>query len=191
MRIAHHFGAVSQKVGVPVVAAGTNAASPHHDAGQRVIQAGEVVLCDFGGTMNGYCSDITRMVWCGAVPDPRWQEHHDLVNRAREAALEAVGATVAAQNVDAAARGVIADADLADAFTHGTGHGVGLEIHEAPTLSARGTDELEDGMVVTIEPAVYLPGEFGIRVEDMVQVVGDGHRRLTTLGTEPILPKIP
>jgi Xaa-Pro aminopeptidase len=131
------------------------------------------------------------MVWCGATPDARWLEHHELVDRARQAALRIVGEGVMAEAVDAAAREVIAAAGLGDAFSHGTGHGVGLEIHEAPTLSARGTDRLEDGMVVTIEPAVYLERSFGIRIEDMVQVRADGYLRLTTLSTEPILPKIP
>ncbi len=174
-----------------IVASGPRSALPHGVATQRVVARDEPVMIDMGCRLDGYCSDITRMVWCGPSPNPEWLQRHELVDRAREAAMDVVRAGVTAESVDAAARGMIADAGLGEAFSHGTGHGVGLEIHEAPTLSGRGTDRLEDGMVVTIEPAVYLQGSFGIRIEDMVQVRADGYRRLTTLDTDPILPKIP
>jgi Xaa-Pro aminopeptidase len=114
-----------------------------------------------------------------------------VVNAARDAALNTLAAGIEAEAVDAAARGGIASAGWGDAFRHGTGHGVGLEIHEAPTLSPRGADRLEAGMVVTIEPAIYVEGEFGIRIEDMALVAPSGAERLTTLNTEPILPKAP
>ncbi len=169
-----------------IVAAGQRSALPHGVASGRRIEAGEPVMIDMGCKLGGYCSDLTRMIWCGGAPDPRWLQVHDLVDRARAAALATVGPGVAAVDVDAAARAVIDDAGYADAFTHGTGHGVGLEIHEAPKVSSRSADQLEAGMVLTVEPGVYLEGEFGIRIEDLVCVTDDGCERLTTLGTEPI-----
>jgi len=173
-----------------IVASGPRSALPHGVASQREIRAGEPVMIDMGCQLDGYCSDLTRMIWCGGVPDARWLEIHLLVDRARAAAVEAVRSGVEAAAVDAAARAVITAAGYGEAFSHGTGHGVGLEIHEAPKLSSRSSDRLESGMLVTIEPAVYLEGEFGVRIEDLVRVTDDGCERLTTLNTEPILREI-
>ena len=170
-----------------IVASGRRSALPHGVASTRRIEAGEPVMIDTGCTLDGYCSDLTRMIWCGGTPDRRWMEIHDLVDRARAAALATVGPGIAAAAVDAAARQVIEEAGYADAFTHGTGHGVGLEIHEGPKVSRHSTDRLEAGMVLTIEPGVYLEGEFGIRIEELVHVTDEGCERLTTLGTEPML----
>ena len=170
-----------------IVASGRRSALPHGVASARRIQAGEPVMIDMGCKLDGYCSDLTRVVWCGGAPDPRWLEVHDLVDRARAAALATVGPGVAAVDVDAAARAVIDDAGYVDAFTHGTGHGVGLEIHEAPKVSSRSADQLEAGMVFTVEPGVYLKGEFGIRIEDLVWVTDDGCERLTTLSPRPAI----
>ena len=142
-------------------------------------------MIDMGCKLNGYCSDLTRMIWCGGAPDPRWLEAYDLVNRARAAALATVGPGIATIDVDAAARTVIEGAGYGAAFVHGIGHGVGLEIHETPKVSSRSDGKLEVDMVLTIEPGVYLEGEFGIRIEDLVCVTDDGCERLTTLGTEP------
>ncbi len=174
-----------------IVASGPRSALPHGVASARVIRADEPVMIDMGCRLDGYCSDITRMVWCGAHPAPAWLRMHELVDRARATALAALAAELKASEVDAAARDVIESAGHGDSFRHGTGHGVGLEIHEGPTVSSRSGDWLERGMVVTVEPAVYFDGEFGIRIEDMAVVSGAGPVRLTTLGTEPILPKAP
>ena len=170
-----------------IVASGPRSALPHGVASGRRIEANEPLMIDMGCKLDGYCSDLTRMIWCGGAPDRRWLEVHEVVDRARAAALAAVGPGVGAVDVDAAARAVVAQAGHAEAFSHGTGHGVGLEIHEAPKVSSRSADELEVGMVLTIEPGVYLEGEFGIRIEDLVYVTEGGCERLTTLGTEPIL----
>jgi Xaa-Pro aminopeptidase len=173
-----------------IVASGPRSALPHGVASTRVIEAGEPVMIDMGCRLGGYCSDITRMVWVGASPQPRWRKIHDIVDRARAAGLSALRAGVPAEEVDAAARQVVAAAGYGDAFSHGTGHGVGLEIHEAPTLSGRSNESLKSGMVVTIEPAVYLEGELGIRIEDLVYVTDTGCECLTTLSTDPILRRI-
>ncbi len=170
-----------------IVAAGRRSALPHGAASARRIEAGEPVMIDMGCKLDGYCSDLTRMMWCGGRPDPRWLEVHDLVDRARAAALVTIGPGFAAVDVDAAARAVIDDAGYADAFSHGTGHGVGLEIHEAPKVSRHSTDRLEAGMVLTVEPGVYLEGEFGIRIEDLVWVTDDGCEPLTTLSARPAM----
>lgn len=170
-----------------IVASGPRSALPHGVASQRVIGAGEPVMIDMGCRLGGYCSDITRMVWVGETAPTRWLRIHDIVERARRAGLAALGAGVRADRVDAAARRVIAAAGYGEAFSHGTGHGVGLEIHEAPKLSERSSEPLRNGMVVTIEPAVYLEGELGIRIEDLVLVTDTGGERLTTLSTDPIL----
>jgi Xaa-Pro aminopeptidase len=140
-----------------------------------------------GCRLDGYCSDITRMIWVGEAPSDAWCRIHAVVDEARAAAIWTVRSGVSGREVDAAARQVITDAGLGEAFPHGTGHGVGLDIHEAPTLSVRGDEPLRPGMVTTIEPAVYLSGEHGVRIEDMILVTDDGCERLTTLGTEPIL----
>ena len=144
-------------------------------------------MIDMGCRVNGYCSDITRMIWLGGEVDFRMTELHGIVAAAQEAAIAEVRAGIPVADVDRAARRVISDAGLGEAFVHGTGHGVGLEIHEAPTVSFRSEEVLPDGAVVTIEPAVYLPGEVGVRLEDMVCVREGGCDRLTTLGTEPML----
>ena len=170
-----------------IVASGSRSALPHGVASTRCIEAGGPIMIDIGCKINGYCSDLTRMIWCGGIPSRRWLEAHDVVNAARATALETVGPGIAAIEVDAAAREVIEDAGFGPAFVHSTGHGVGLEIHESPKVSSHSDQRLEVGMVLTIEPGLYLEGEFGIRIEDLVCVTEDGCERLTTLETEPML----
>ena len=174
-----------------IVASGPRTALPHGVASDREIGAGEPVMIDMGCRIDGYCSDITRMVWCGDEPDPDWARLVEVVLSAQVAAMEAVRSGVAASEVDAAARGVIDEAGYGTGFVHGTGHGVGLEVHEAPALSKRGESCLEAGMVVTIEPAIYLEGRVGVRIEEMVCVTDAGCTRLTALDPEPILARAP
>ena len=161
-----------------IVAAGPNAAKPHHRPSRREIQAGELVVIDFGAVVDGYCSDMTRTV-CVGPPGPEVQRMVDVVRASQQAGVDTVRAGRAAAEVDAACRRVIGDAGWADAFVHGTGHGVGLDIHEAPAVATTSTATLAAGHVVTVEPGVYLPGHGGVRIEDTVLVTADGCRTLT------------
>ncbi len=161
-----------------IVASGPNAAMPHHRPGPRTIEAGEPVVLDFGARFDGYCSDMTRTVWVETVAQPDLRRAVDLVLASQAAGVAAVRAGVPAAEVDQACRQVIADAGWAEFFVHGTGHGVGLDIHEAPSVAATSTDTLEAGYVVTVEPGVYLPGLGGVRIEDTVVVTEDGCRSL-------------
>ncbi len=165
-------------VGFATIAAfGENAAEPHHGPGDRALARGDIVKFDFGCTVEGYHSDMTRTVAFGE-PDPQLREVYELVRRAQEAGADAVRAGVRAADVDAAARAVIADAGFGDRFGHSLGHGIGLEVHEGPTLRNGSPDVLPEGTVVTVEPGVYLPGVGGVRIEDMVLVEADGYRAL-------------
>jgi Xaa-Pro aminopeptidase len=162
----------------PIVAFGESAAEPHHEPGHRVLDEGDVIKLDFGAELGGYHTDMTRTVAFGE-PAAELKKVHDLVRQAQEAGIDAVRAGVNGAEVDLAARSVIEEAGYGQAFSHGLGHGVGLEIHEGPWLG-RGRDEqaLPVGAVVTIEPGIYLPGLGGVRIEDMVEVTDDGCRVL-------------
>jgi Xaa-Pro aminopeptidase len=161
-----------------IVAAGPNSSLPHAEASDREIEQDELVVMDMGAVVDGYCSDCTRTVATGKLGgEPR--EVYELVLEAQEAALGAVHAGAPAPEVDSAARDRIAAAGHGDEFGHGVGHGVGIEIHEAPRLAQRSEDELVQGDVVTIEPGIYLPGRFGVRIEDLVHVTANGHRNLS------------
>jgi Xaa-Pro aminopeptidase len=163
-----------------IVASGSNAAMPHHRPGPRTIRAGEPVVLDFGARYDGYCSDMTRTVWVNKLVDPDLRRAVDVVLASQSAGVAAVRAGIAAADVDQACRQVIADAGWADFFVHGTGHGVGLDIHEAPSVAATSADTLQAGQVVTVEPGVYLPGRGGVRIEDTVVVTEDGCRPLNS-----------
>ncbi|HEX2266938.1 MAG TPA: Xaa-Pro peptidase family protein [Actinomycetota bacterium] len=160
-----------------IVGSGPNSASPHHEPGGRRIQSGDTVVLDFGGRVGGYCSDITRTVVVGER-SPEVEEIHSIVREAQEAAFQSAGAGVPAQEVDRAARGVIEEAGYGDAFIHRTGHGIGLEEHEAPYIVAGNDEALEPGMCFSIEPGIYLEGRFGVRIEDIVAITADGPTRL-------------
>jgi Xaa-Pro aminopeptidase len=163
-----------------IVAAGPNGALPHAEPGEREIGSGELVVFDMGARLDGYCSDGTRTFATGE-PGERAREVYETVLDAQAAALEAVAAGVGGEAVDKVARERIEAAGHGDRFGHGLGHGVGLEVHEAPRLSQRSDDELAAGEVVTVEPGVYLPGELGVRIEDLVVVAEKGHRNLSGL----------
>jgi Xaa-Pro aminopeptidase len=168
-----------------VVAAGETGASPHAVPGERVVGEGVLVTVDAGCVLDGYCSDCTRTFAVGTVPD-RLAWIHALCLEAQLAGLAAVGPGVHARNADAAARAPIEAASLGWAFGHGLGHGVGIEIHEGPVLRPESEDVLEPGNVVTVEPGIYLPGEGGVRIEDLVLVAADGCERLTQFSKELI-----
>ena len=161
-----------------IVASGPRSALPHGRATANPLPRRGFVTLDFGIILGGYCSDMTRTVHLGE-PKPKERAAYEAVLEAQQAAVQAVRAGRTCGDVDEAARGVLRKAGLAEAFSHSTGHGVGLEIHESPRIGARQKAKLQAGMVVTIEPGVYLAGEFGIRIEDMVAVTATGGQVLT------------
>jgi len=170
------------RVNFAIVAAGENAASPHHEAGSRVIREGEVVLCDFGGTMltddgAGYCSDITRCVHTGE-PSAEFAELYAVLHEAQAAGVAAGVVGRPAEEVDAAARDVIAAAGMGEWFIHRTGHGIGVEEHEDPYIVSGNTEPLVPGNAFSIEPGIYVPGRWGARLEDIVVSTPDGPRSL-------------
>jgi Xaa-Pro aminopeptidase len=166
-----------QRANFAIVAAGENAASPHHEAGSRVIAGGDIVLCDFGGTMDGYCSDITRMFHVGAPP-AEVVDLYEVLRAAQQAGIDAVAVGAPCEAVDAAARAVIASAGHADHFVHRVGHGIGVEAHEDPYMVSGNTTPIVPGHVFSVEPGIYLPHRLGMRLEDIVVATGDGPRRL-------------
>jgi Xaa-Pro aminopeptidase len=167
-----------------IVASGLNGAMPHHRAGERRITDGDLVVIDFGALLDGYHSDMTRTFLVGA-PSETQQRMLEAVHASQAAGVAAVKAGAEVTDVDEACRAVLRDVGLEDAFVHGTGHGVGLDIHEAPRVSVSATGSLADGHVVTVEPGVYLPEHGGVRIEDTVVVTAEGCRTLTLAPKDP------
>ena len=150
-----------------IVGGGPNGASPHHEPGNRVIQVGDLVVCDFGGRWQGYCSDVTRTFAVGG-PSGEQEQVHAVVHAAGEAARRAVRPGMTCEDIDREARRVIEEAGYGEHFIHRTGHGIGLEVHEHPYMVEGNDTQLEEGMTFSIEPGVYLPGRLGVRIEDIV-----------------------
>lgn len=167
---------------------GPNGARPHHHSGERVLQAGDAVVLDIAATLNGYHSDITRMVFLGDPP-PEFLKAYDAVLAANIAGRAAVKPGVPAQNVDRATRRVLAEAGYGDYFIHRTGHGIGLDIHEPPWIMEGNEQLLAQGMTFSVEPGVYLPGQFGIRIEDIVAVTDTGCQTLTGFDHQLVIKK--
>ncbi|MGK5733855.1 aminopeptidase P family protein [Streptomyces sp. URMC 124] len=165
------------RVDFTIVGSGPNGANPHHDAGDRVIEVGDMVVMDFGGLKDGYGSDTTRTVHVGE-PTAEERKVHDVVREAQQAAFEAVRPGVACQEIDRVARQVIRSAGYGEYFIHRTGHGIGVTTHEPPYMVEGEHLPLVPGMCFSIEPGIYLPGRFGVRIEDIVVCTGSGGRRL-------------
>lgn len=170
----------------PIVASGENGANPHHEPGNRRIRKGDMLILDYGARWKGYCSDITRTVAVGR-PNEKLIEIYDIVKEAQEKAFRAVREGVKAKEVDRAARETISKAGYGEYFTHRTGHGLGLDVHEEPYIGPDGEVVLENGMTFTIEPGIYLPGLGGVRIEDDVAVIDGRGRRLTRTGRELVI----
>jgi Xaa-Pro aminopeptidase len=162
-----------------IIAVGANSAKPHHRPTSTPITPGHSMVVDFGAIFEGYRSDMTRTFWIGGEPTGEMAKVFDVVRASQAAGVAAVRSGIGAKEVDSVCREVITAAGWADRFEHGTGHGVGLDIHEAPTVSQQGTAILAPGVVVTVEPGVYLPGLGGVRIEDTLVVTEDGSRTLT------------
>jgi Xaa-Pro aminopeptidase len=171
------------QVDFTVVGSGPNGANPHHEMGERTIEEGDMVVLDFGGIKDGYGSDTTRTVHVGEPSDEE-VEVFEVVQRAQQTAFESVRPGVACEEIDGAARRVIAEAGYGEYFIHRVGHGIGLTTHEPPYMVEGEKQPLEPGMCFSIEPGIYLPGRFGVRIEDIVTVTDDGGRRLNNTGRE-------
>ncbi|MGH2907202.1 MAG: M24 family metallopeptidase [Solirubrobacterales bacterium] len=167
----------------PIVAAGAHGALPHAEPRDRKIEPGELVVLDLGVVVGGYCSDCTRTFATGPIAGEA-KEVYEIVRDAQQAALEAIAIGADCKAVDAAARDLITQAGYGEQFGHSTGHGVGVEVHELPTLSTRSETALAEHNVVTVEPGIYVDGEFGVRIEDLVVVADDGPRILTPFSKE-------
>jgi Xaa-Pro aminopeptidase len=178
MELAARRGGAEEMSFPTIIASGARSALPHGRASDHAIANGGFVVCDFGVILSGYCSDQTRTVWVGTVPEDA-RKAYEAVREAQQAAIDAVRPGVPVGEVDAAARKVLKKAGLGRYFTHSTGHGVGLEIHETPRVAAGQREILQPGMVITIEPAVYFPGKWGVRIEDMVAVTASGCEVMT------------
>ncbi|CAL9393675.1 aminopeptidase P family protein [Streptomyces althioticus] len=174
------------QVDFTIVASGPNGANPHHEAGDRRIERGDMVVLDFGGLKDGYGSDTSRTVHVGE-PTEEERRVHDLVREAQEAGFRAVRPGAACQDVDRAARAVIAGAGYGEYFIHRTGHGIGVTTHEPPYMIEGEERPLVPGMCFSVEPGVYLPGRFGVRIEDIVTVTEDGGRRLNETEREMVI----
>jgi Xaa-Pro dipeptidase len=169
-----------------IVASGPNSAIPHHEPTARCLQQGDLLVIDCGAKVAGYHADMTRTFVVGTPPHAWQREIHDVVRLAQQAAIDAAVPGVGACVVDDAARSVISEAGYGDEFTHGTGHGVGLQIHEPPMVVATSADSISAGSPITVEPGIYLPGRGGVRIEDTV-VVGGAARVLTSASRDLIV----
>jgi Xaa-Pro aminopeptidase len=166
-----------------IVASGPNAASPHHEPGERLIARGDALVLDIGGTRDGYCSDTTRTAFVGEPP-AEFAKLHAVLREAQAAACDAVAPGVAARDIDRTARRIIDDAGYADCFIHRTGHGIGMETHEEPYIVESNAEPLQPGDAFSVEPGIYVSGHWGARIEDIVVCTDSGGERLNTTSTE-------
>jgi Xaa-Pro aminopeptidase len=172
-----------------IVASGPNSALPHHSPGDRIVQVGDAVVVDLGAEVSGYKSDLTRSFFLGESADGRFMEIYETVQRAQNAAIEGICPGVTGKAVDSLARDVIKAANHGDHFGHGTGHSLGLEIHEEPRFSPLAEKTtIRENAVMTVEPGIYVPGYGGVRIEDLLLVTRDGASYLSAAPKTPIIP---
>ncbi|MGJ8527309.1 M24 family metallopeptidase [Maritalea sp.] len=186
--VKEYFISQGAKPAFDIVGANENGAFPHHHTSDRVINQGDVLVVDIGGIKKGYPSDITRMVSVGE-PSEEYRKVHATVEAAVQAAMKAAKPGVMAKDVDAAARAVITEAGYGEYFTHRLGHGLGIELHEPPYISASSEVVLDEGMVFSIEPGIYLPGKFGVRLEEIVILRADGPEVLSERSRDVVISK--
>jgi Xaa-Pro aminopeptidase len=177
--LGHKYGAEDISFD-PIVAFGENSASPHHTPGKRHLKKGDTVLIDMGMKYQGYCSDMTRTFFPFGATEKQ-KEIYNIVLKAQLAGLEALKPGITGKKSDQAARQIIAKAGYGDKFGHSTGHGIGLDVHEWPSSSPGFKEKLKEGVVITVEPGIYLPGDFGVRIEDMALITKNGHKNLTKI----------
>ncbi|HMA34424.1 MAG TPA: M24 family metallopeptidase, partial [Chloroflexia bacterium] len=171
----------------PIVASGPNGASPHHSAGDRIIAEGDLVVLDYGGRLNGYHADMTRTVAVGHEPRDEMRVVYDLVYQAQETGVQAARPGMTGEDLDTVVREYLASEGYGEFFTHRLGHGIGLDGHEAPYLVQGGQTPLGPGMAFSIEPGLYLPGRFGVRIEDIVVLLPTGAQRLNRAPRELVV----
>lgn len=170
----------------PIVASGENGSMPHAGVTSRKIISGDFITMDIGVKYKGVCTDFTRTIAVGGIENSKLLVYNT-VNNAQKAALDVLKPGISGMDADAAARRVVENAGYKECFGHGTGHGVGVEIHESPRLSVASCDILEEGMVVTVEPGIYIPGQYGVRIEDMVVITKNGYENFYTADKEIII----
>ncbi|MEM7303191.1 MAG: M24 family metallopeptidase [Pseudomonadota bacterium] len=187
--IRAHHASEGARTEFSIVGTGGNGAFPHHATGSTLLKEGDAVVIDVGARKDGFPSDMTRMAVIGSAPDG-YQAVHDIVNHAVEAALSATMPGIKAKEVDAAARDIIAQAGYGEFFVHRTGHGLGIEVHEPPYITATSETVLDEGMVFSIEPGIYLPGRFGIRLEEIVILRADGPEILSELPRDVFIAEV-
>jgi Xaa-Pro aminopeptidase len=173
----------------PIVASGPNAAAPHHSASDRVMQPGDLVVLDYGGVLDGYNADMTRTVAVARPPEPDARQAYEAVRAAQEAGVQAARPGISGEQLDAVVRSALAGAGYGPYFTHRLGHGIGLDGHEPPYIVQGNAAPLAAGMTFSIEPGVYVPGRFGIRIEDIVALTPSGARRLNNASHELVIVK--
>lgn len=168
----------------PIVAFGAHSALPHHSPDKTRLKKGDIVLIDMGMKYQGYCSDMSRMVFTGK-PTPKQQEIYNLVLTAQQTAIKSIKAGMTGKKADALSRKIIEKAGYGEKYGHAGGHGIGLDIHEIPSLAEKYTKKLRPNSIITVEPGIYLPGEFGVRIEDMILITKTGNRNLTRASNIP------
>ncbi len=180
--LGHKFGAEDVSFD-PIIAFGTHSARPHHEPDDTPLKKGDIVLVDMGMKYQGFCSDMTRMIFT-AKPTKKQKEIYNLVLKAQENAIKHIHAGVTGSKADSLARDIIKKAGYGDQYGHAGGHGIGLDIHETPSLSENYKKTLKANSIITVEPGIYLPGEFGVRIEDMILVTANGNKNLTKIAKD-------